>query len=311
MVAQQPHVATNRKEIGTTSLIIRILIGGLLAAAVLTAFDLLLSSSNVSVIFSVQNITIRIISGLLYVVVMAPLARLTFSRRFTRFLAIFVPLYVTGTLTDLVEAYFYTTLLTPVSLIAALIIEGVPLVLITGIIAWLIPATEEARHAPRFHQVMRERPFFSWVWRIVVAGAPYAAIYLFFAALVTPIEHAYYHDQAFIASLHTRVPSTMTTLILETVRGILFVLAQLPVIAVMRKSRWATGLYIALLGTVLEAWIPLLGMTSWPFMMRVGNVLELTGDACGRALLMALLVALPALQIRPRVGENDQTVAQT
>ena len=311
MVAQQPHVATNRKEIGTTSLIIRILIGGLLAAAVLTAFDLLLSSSNVSVIFSVQNITIRIISGLLYVVVMAPLARLTFSRRFTRFLAIFVPLYVTGTLTDLVEAYFYTTLLTPVSLIAALIIEGVPLLLITGIIAWLIPATEEARHAPRFHQVMRERPFFSWVWRIVVAGAPYAAIYLFFAALVTPIEHAYYHDQAFIASLHTRVPSTLTTLILETVRGILFVLAQLPVIAVMRKSRWATGLYIALLGTVLEAWIPLLGMTSWPFMMRVGNVLELTGDACGRALLMALLVALPALQIRPRVGENDQTVAQT
>jgi len=311
MVAQQPHVATNRKEIGTTSLIIRILIGGLLAAAVLTAFDLLLSSSNVSVIFSVQNITIRIISGLLYVVVMAPLARLTFSRRFTRFLAIFVPLYVTGTLTDLVEAYFYTTLLTPVSLIAALIIEGLPLLLITGIIAWLIPATEEARHAPRFHQVMRERPFFSWVWRIVVAGAPYAAIYLFFAALVTPIEHAYYHDQAFIASLHTRVPSTLTTLILETVRGILFVLAQLPVIAVMRKSRWATGLYIALLGTVLEAWIPLLGMTSWPFMMRVGNVLELTGDACGRALLMALLVALPALQIRPRVGENDQTVAQT
>ncbi len=311
MIAQQPHVATNRKEIGTTSLIIRILIGGLLAAAVLTAFDLLLSSSNVSVTFSVQNITIRIILGILYVVVMAPLARLTFSRRFTRFLAIFVPLYVTGTLTDLVEAYFYTTLLTPVSLIAALIIEGVPLLLITGIIAWLIPATEAARHAPRFRQVMRERPFFSWVWRIVVAGAPYAAIYLFFAALVTPIEHAYYHDQAFIASLHTRVPSTMTTLILETVRGILFVLAQLPVITVMRKSRWATGLYIALLGTVLEAWIPLLGMTSWPFMMRVGNVLELTGDACGRALLMALLVALPALQIRPRVGENDQAVAQT
>ena len=311
MVAQQPHVATNRKEIGTTSLILRILIGGLLATAVLTAFDLLLSSSKVSVTLSVQNITIRIISGILYVGVMAPLARQTFSRRFPRFLAIFVPLYITGTLTDLVEAYFYTTLLTPVSLVAALIIEGVPMLLITGIIAWLIPATEEARYVPRFRQVMRERPFFSWAWRIVVAGAPYAAIYLFFAALVTPIEHAYYYDRAFIASLHTHVPSTMTTLILEAVRGILFVLAQLPVIAVMRKSRWATGLYIALLGAVLEAWIPLLGMTSWPLMMRVGNVLELTGDACGRALLMALLVALPALQLRPRAGENDQVVAQT
>jgi hypothetical protein len=231
-----------------------------------------------------------------YVAVMAPLARQAFYRRFPRFLAIFVPLYITGVLTDMIEAYFYTTLLTPFSLIAALIIEGLPLLLITGIITWLIPAAEDARTKPRFGQVMRERSSFPWVWRIVVAGAPYAAIYLFFGALVTPLEHAYYYDQAFIASLHTVVPSTATTLILEAVRGILFVLAMLPVIAVMRQSRWSTGLYIALVGAALEAWIPLLGQASWPVMMRVGNVLELTGDACGRALLMALLVALPPIQ---------------
>jgi hypothetical protein len=112
--------------------------------------------------------------------------------------------------------------------------------------------------------------------------------------LVTPIEHAYYSDPAFIASLHTRIPSTAVTVLLEAGRGILFVLAQLPVIAVMRRSRWYTGAYIAVIGIVLEAWIPLLGQASWPVLMRVGNVLELSGDACGRALLMALLVALPA-----------------
>jgi len=104
-------------------------------------------------------------------------------------------------------------------------------------------------------------------------------------------EHAFYYDQAFVASLHTVVPSTATTLILEAVRGILFVLAMVPVIDVMRKSRWSTGLYIALIGAVLEAWIPLLGQASWPVMMRVGNVLELTGDACGRALLLKVVAA--------------------
>lgn len=170
--------------------------------------------------------------------------------------------------------------------------------MITGIIAWLIPAAEDARNEPRFGQVMRERGFFSWTWRIVVAGAPYPAIYLFFAMLVTPIEHAYYNDPAFVASLHTVVPSTATTLILEVVRGILFVLAMLPVIAAIRRSRWLTGLYIAVIGAALEAWIPLLGQTSWPAMMRVGNLLELTVDACGCALLMALLVVLPALHAR-------------
>ncbi len=286
----------SQRDITTTSLIVRVLIGGVLSAIVLTAFAFLMSSSKPSVAFSEQKLIISFVSGVFYVAIMTPLARRVFSRRFPRFLAIFVPLYITGTLTDLIEAYFYTTLLTPFSLIAALLIEGLPLLLITGIITWLIPVDEDARNIPRFNQAMRERSFFSWVWRIVVAGVPYAAIYLFFAALVTPIEHAYYYDQAFIVSLHTVVPSTATTLILEAVRGMLFVLAQLPVIAVMRKSRWSTGLYIALLGAMLEAWIPLLGQNSWPVMMRVGNVLELTGDACGRALLIALLVALPPFQ---------------
>lgn len=286
-----------RRDLTTASLCLRVILGGLLSAVVLTAFAFL-SSSSISVTLSVQNLLIRVVSGVFYVAVMAPLARRVFYRRFPRFLAIFVPLYITGTLTDLIEAYFYTSLLTPFSLIAALIIEGLPLLLITGIIAWLIPAAAEARNEPRFGQVMRERPFFSWAWRILVAGAPYAAIYLFFAMLVTPIEHAFYYDKAFIASLHTVVPSTTTTLILEAVRGILFVLAMLPVIAVMRRSRWSTGLYIALIGAMLEAWLPLLGQASWPVMMRVGNLLELTGDACGRALLMALLVALPSIQAR-------------
>jgi hypothetical protein len=77
--------------------------------------------------------------------------------------------------------------------------------------------------------------------------------------------------------------------------GILFVLALLPMMAFTSRSRWATGLYLALIGSVLEAWVPLLGQTSWPMMMRVGNVLELTGDAFGRARLMAIFVVLPLL----------------
>lgn len=293
---KQDHdpLLSSHREMTMTSLTLRVIIGGLLSAMVLTVFGFLLSSGGAASELSMQNLLVRVVSGLVYLAVMTPLARRVSYRGFPRFLAIFVPLYITGTLADLVEAYFYTTLLTPFRLIAALIVEGLPILLITGIITWLIPASKDVSDEPRFGQVMHERSFASWLWRIVVAGAPYALIYLFFAMLVTPIEHAYYNDPSFVASLHTRVPSTGVTIILEAVRGILFVVAQLPVIAVLRKSRWSTGLYIALIGAALEAWIPLLGQTAWPVMMRVGNVLELTGDACGRALLMALLVSLPA-----------------
>jgi hypothetical protein len=290
-----PRVALGRtRDLTTVSLVARVIGGGVLAAVVLTVFARLAPGGNPSTLFSPPNIAIRLVSGILYVAIMTPLARRLGSRRLPRFLAIFVPLYLTGTVADLIEAYFYTSLLTPFSLVAALIFEGLPLLVIAGIIAGLIPTDEDARHAPRFREAVRERSFLSWLWRIVVAGAPYPAIYLVFAALVTPLEHAYYYDPAFIASLHTVVPSTLTTVILEAVRGVLFVLAVLPVIAVKRESRWSTGVYLALIGAVLEAWIPLLGQTSWPVLMRVGNVLELTADASGRALLMALLVYLPA-----------------
>jgi hypothetical protein len=295
-----------QKEIPRIQLIIRGFIGVLMVTGVLTGFSTLLTSNAEPKTFSIQNITIQVVSSVLYVGIMVPLARQV-SGPFSRFLAIFVPLYFTGALADLFEAYFYTTLLTPAKLVGALIIEAFPLIIIASIIAWLFPATVKARGTTRWGELFSERPFISWVWRIVLAGASYAAIYLLFGALVTPIEHAYYHDPAFLAALHTRVPSTSTTLILEASRGILFVLALLPVIVFMRKSRWATGLYLALIGSVLEGWIPLLGHTSWPMMMRVGNVLELTGDAFGRALLMTLLVVLPRLPSDVQGSENSPT----
>jgi hypothetical protein len=268
------------------------------AAVVLAAFELLLSSGGAKAVLAAPNLLVLLVSGILYVAVMTPLARGVGYRPLARLLAIFVPLYVTGTLTDLLEAAVYTTLLTPATLLAALLFEALPILLITAIIVIAIPPSPAARPSPRFGQVMRDRAWSSWLWRIVLAGAPYALIYLFFALLVTPIEHAYYADPTFVASLHTRVPSTPVTVLLEAARGILFVLAVLPVIAVMRRSRVATGLYVALLGAALEGWIPLLGQASWPVMMRVGNVLELTADACGRALLIALLVFLPAVAAR-------------
>jgi hypothetical protein len=294
MIESRQSVRSDKSEITTLSLIARAILGGLLSAVLLTVFALLVSKGNPSATFSAQNIAIRLISGMIYVAIMIPLARRVAYRTLPRFLAMFVPLYVTGTLTDLIEAYFYTSLLKPFSLAVALIFEALPLLLITGIIAWLIPIGEHARHESGFGQVLRERGSLSWLWRIGIAGVPYPAIYLFFATLVRPLEHIYYSDPAFLATLHTVVPSTLTTLAVEVVRGVLFVVAVLPVIAVKRTSRWSTGLYIALVGAALEAWIPLLGRTDWPVMMRVGNVLELTADACGRALLMALLVALPS-----------------
>ena len=52
---------------------------------------------------------------------------------------------------------------------------------------------------------------------------------------------------------------------------------------------------MAAIGAVVEAYVPLLGRTTWPAGMRLGNVLELTCDATARAALMVALVGLPAV----------------
>src|SRR5262249_26976923 len=156
MMGNQRAALARTRDMTTTSLIARVLAGGVLAAVVLTVFARLAPGGTPSTIFSPQNVAIRLVSGILYVAIMTPLARRLCYRRLTRFLAIFVPLYLTGTVADLIEAYFYTTLLTPFTLVAALIFEGLPLLVITGIIAGLIPTDEDARHAPRFREAVRE-----------------------------------------------------------------------------------------------------------------------------------------------------------
>ena len=235
-------------------------------------------------------------SGLLYAVALVPPALRAGGRRRERFLLVFVPLYLTGAAADLVEGYFYSTELSGPLLAAALLVEVVPTALAALAIVLAVPGPATAPGPVAvLRGWLRERSARSWCWRILAAGVPYAAVYELFAFLVTPIEHRYYYDRAFIASLHTRVPPEWVTLVLEAGRGVLFVLAAMPVLALARSSRRAAFWQVMLLGAVLEAYVPLLGRTSWPVGMRLGNVLELTGDAAGRAALMVLfLLAVPA-----------------
>ncbi|QBD80067.1 hypothetical protein EPA93_30425 [Ktedonosporobacter rubrisoli] len=273
----------------SAGLLLRILAGGIAAAIILTAFGLLTSSGH-GAAFLLQKIIVNLVSGLLYVAVMAPLAISLPLRWPARFGAIFVPLYVTGVLADLVEAYFYTTTLTPFKLVMALIFESIPFLLIALVIAWLLPPSSKARSRPG----LRQRALLSWLWRIVLVGILYVPTYYLFATLVTPIEHIFYHDPSFVAQLHTQVPPASVTIILEAFRGVFFALAMLPVLAVMDGPSWPLLLYLTLIGVVIEAWVPLLGQANWPWAMRLGNMLELTGDALGRGIAITLLLALPA-----------------
>jgi len=81
----------------------------------------------------------------------------------------------------------------------------------------------------------------------------------------------------------------------EAVRGVLFAIALLPALSVLRGRSWWTLVYLTLIGVVIEAWVPLLGRTTWPLAMRLGNVAELTADAFARAAVTMALLGSPPL----------------
>jgi hypothetical protein len=251
---------------------------------------------------------ISLASGLLYVAILAPLALRLTTGLWPRLGAVFLTLYVTGTLTDLIEAYFYTTVLTPFSLAAALLFLALPALLIALLVVLVVKPSGVASdpHGRPGRAETEHRPLADWAWRVLLAGVLYVPIYYAFAAMVTPVEHAFYYDPTFIAQLHTTVPPDTVTIPLEAFRGLLFVLALLPALSVAPQQRWVSVAYLGLIGAVLEGWVPLLGQTTWPLAMRLGNVVELTGDAFGRALVVMFLLGALGADWRPRVRRAYQ-----
>jgi len=57
---------------------------------------------------------------------------------------------------------------------------------------------------------------------------------------------------------------------------------------------------VALLNAVLESWLPMLSMTTFPLGFRIGEGLDLTTDAIVRGAFVAILLALPAVAPEPR-----------
>ena len=261
---------------------------------------------------SAQTVVVGLVTGAGFALVLLPLARRLPYRMRTRVLALFVPLYWIYSLSNLVEAYFITSY-SHTSLVIGAVFLIIPAVLVSWLVAWLFPAYEPAGHAPGIWELLAQRPFLSWAWRVLLAGLLFAALLEVFGVAWGPLISRYYHDPAYIAQAHIANPPApaYVTWAEEYVRGVVFVLALLPLLAVMRGRGWPAILgvagYVALIDAALEAWLPMLGST-FPLGFRLGEGLDLTSDAVARGIFVAALMALPALAsqrpARPLTGRE-------
>ena len=213
------------------------------------------------------SVAISLVTGAAYALVVLPLVRRLPYRMGVRFLAVFLILYWTGVLSNLVEASVDTTL-AKTELIAAAVIFAIPVAITALLIAWLLPAAAPRGSAPGIWPTLAQRPLLSWVWRIVVAGVLFAVFIEIFGLAWGPLISKYYRSAAYVAQAHTVTPPNYIAAPEEFIRGVIFVLVLLPVLAVIRGRGWPEllrlGLFIALLNAVLESWLPMLSMTTFP-----------------------------------------------
>jgi hypothetical protein len=259
------------------------------------------------------SVAISLVTGAAYALVVLPLARRLPYRRLTRFLAIFLLLYWVGLLSNLVEAWFDTTI-SRTQLIGGAVILAIPVAAVSLTIAWLLPAHAMDRPASPISELLGRRSFLSWAGRILVAGLLFAIVLQLAGTLWGPVIARYYHDPAYMAQTQTITPPGYIAWPEEVARGILFTLVLLPVLAVFRGRDWrallVVGAYVALLDAVIEGWLPMLAQTSWPLQFRLGEGADLTTDALARGVFVALLLALPVAAGGRKVPE-EASVALT
>lgn len=274
---------------------IRLLLGGVLFAVVKFGNVLVLSllkiptmNTNLSNELTGVAFGLAVLDGILITAVLSVLAARLPYRPLVRFLALFVPFFWIDIGGNTLELMFFSTYAAP-AVINTWIDGTLEALLLVGMFTWLLPAAENYRGAPGLFTLLGQRPLWSWVWRALLVGALYVPTYLTFGSLIYPIVKPYYTNPAYGLNLTT--PSLGPFLVLEFVRGLLYIVALLPVLGVMRGSRWQILLYVFVFVGMFNAWQLIVNLT-WPAQLRFAHAAEITGDALVQSLLFCWLLTL-------------------
>lgn len=168
-------------------------------------------------------------------------------------MAIFLVYYAVSTLLVAMEAYYMSDVIsTQIALL--LLVNGAFQAAIVSPVAVAIHGRLSAKTIHEPGEKLQERPWWSWLWRVPLTGVAYVVIFIF-AGLVVFRPLAYALDpvtaEAYLGSFAVDNPNAI--LGFQFLRGTLWAVLTIPVIAIMRRPRWLIGLTVALIYSVVMA----------------------------------------------------------
>ncbi len=221
--------------------------------------------------------SLALLNGILLGLLLGWLVPLTGLRRLQLVGLLWLTLFIVEFASGMLEGYFFTTVFASVwQLFSALPIVALFALLQAGATGFILETQapgEGIIDAFRRHLGARTRG--SWAWRVAVASAAYLPIYFFFGALVGPFVIEYYNQ----AGLGLVIPPFTVIIPLELVRGLLYVVALLPILVALRVDRWTPFIALAALLYIPGSVLPLLTRATVPAAILPFHSLELLADS--------------------------------
>lgn len=154
---------------------------------------------------------------------------------------------------------------------------------------WRPAQTERTfrRALPQFFGARRPA---DWAWRLFAAWLIYLPIYWGMGRLVSPFVAPLYAATEFGLAL----PETAAMVDMQYLRGVLYLLAVLPIIVLWPGSRQSLWLWIGSAILIQIAATPILLAYWYPLSFRLAHALELAVDSFAQAYLYAQLLFVPA-----------------
>jgi hypothetical protein len=225
-----------------------------------------------------------LVGGLVLSLALAALSPQLPGRRRSRFMIIGWFVFAWLGINNTIEATIFTTLGGgPVMVVTMLFVS----IFVAGAVVWLFDSHMAATLCSNsFHRFFDNRTVAQWAVRLLLVVVAFPVIYFFFGMPVGLMVGRFYQNQSF----DLRMPSLGVVIGVQFLRGLIALLATLPILVVWPASRqrfeWTFGLNLfvvaGLYGLIQAYWMP------WT--LRSVHLVELFLDSVAYGWLLAILL---------------------
>ena len=231
------------------------------------------------------------VGGTLIGLVMGPISTKLTLPRAQRIGVLFLVLYMFAYLIGAPEVLLFTTYSLQFQAFL-LIMQFIVNLILAVSIGILFPSAQiEASLTKEVKGYFAKRKGSEWLWRFVLASVLFFPIYFFFGFVFSPITGPYYNNPEL--GLNLVIPGWLSFEIMfsvEVVRGLIYALTVVPLLAVIRMPKWRMGLWMGLILAIVGAVVPQLVNVAWPLPLRLGHGVEMVLDSFAQGLMMAWLL---------------------